>query len=85
MEVTLAVFYGCLLLLTPAYAGLIRGRLPVEISTRGARFAEESDRAAERYETSFRELELRTDRLSQDLGKAAVDISRLASSEDDNT
>jgi hypothetical protein len=37
LEVALLVFYGCLLLLTPAFSGLIRGRLPIEISTRGAK------------------------------------------------
>jgi len=36
LEVALLIFYGWLLLLTPAFSGLIRGRLPIEISTRGA-------------------------------------------------
>lgn len=42
LEVSLLAFYGCLLLITPAFSGLIRGRLPIEISTRGAKFAEET-------------------------------------------
>jgi hypothetical protein len=36
LEVALMVFYGDLWLVTPAFLGLIRGRLPTEISTRGA-------------------------------------------------
>ncbi len=77
LEVALAVLYGCLLMLTPAYSGLARGRLPVEISTRGAKFAEESDLAAERHEATIRELELTTKRLGQDLERAVVEIDRL--------
>jgi hypothetical protein len=32
-------------LITPAFSGLIRGQLPIEISTRGAKFADEADRS----------------------------------------
>jgi hypothetical protein len=46
LEVALLVFYGGLLLITPAFSGLIRGRLPTEISARGAKFSEEADRSA---------------------------------------
>jgi hypothetical protein len=41
VEVALLVFYGGLLLLTPAFAGMFRGRLPTEISTKGAKYGEE--------------------------------------------
>ena len=77
LEIALAVFYGCLLILTPAYSGLARGRLPIEISTRGAKFAEESDLVAERYEATIWELEQTTDRLRGDLEQAMVAIHRL--------
>ncbi len=40
IEAALLVFYGGLLLLTPAFAGVFRGRLPSEISARGAKFEE---------------------------------------------
>jgi hypothetical protein len=56
LEVSLLVFYGELLLITPAFSGLIRGRLPIEISTRGARFAEEADRSDQLVEATIREL-----------------------------
>jgi hypothetical protein len=77
LEIALAVFYGSLLLLTPAYSGLASGRLPIEISTRGAKFAEESDLTAEKYETSIDALERSSDRLSEGLEKATVAIKRL--------
>jgi hypothetical protein len=77
LEIALAVFYGCLLILTPAHSGLARGRLPIEISTRGAKFAEESDLAADRYETSIAELEKKTDRLGEDLERANWAVGRL--------
>lgn len=56
LEVALLVFYGSLLLITPAFSGLIRGRLPIEISTRGAKFAEEADQSDELVEAAIQEL-----------------------------
>jgi hypothetical protein len=41
LEIGLIVFYGGLLLLTPLVAGIFRGRLPTEISTRGAKFPDD--------------------------------------------
>jgi len=46
LEVALLAFYGGLLLITPAVFGLARGRLPIEISARGAKFAVEVDQAS---------------------------------------
>jgi hypothetical protein len=77
MEVALLVFYCWLLLITPAFSGLIRGRLPVEISTRGARFADEADQAAERNETAIKELERGFDNLADGLTNATVEVERL--------
>lgn len=77
LEVALGIFYGCLLLATPAYSGLIRGRLPSEISTRGAKFASEADVTAERNETTIKELKQTTDLLREDLTMAAFEINRL--------
>ncbi|HSS32331.1 MAG TPA: hypothetical protein VLL27_03525 [Solirubrobacterales bacterium] len=47
LEVALLIFYGGLLLLTPAFWGLIRGRLPTEISSRGAKYPEEVGQSAD--------------------------------------
>lgn len=40
-EIGLAAFYAGLLILLPAYRGLVNGRLPNSISPRGAEFAEQ--------------------------------------------
>jgi len=77
LEVALAVFYGCLLMVTPAYSGLAAGRLPIEISTQGAKFAAETDWTAERDETAIKELEQTTDRLWEQLERALVEIGQL--------
>jgi hypothetical protein len=43
LEVGVLVFYGGLVALTSVFRGAILGRLPIEISARGAKFAEEVD------------------------------------------
>lgn len=80
LEIALIVFYGSLLLLTPAFSGLIRGMLPIEISTRGAKFAEDTDRAAERVEVKIEGLELTTSALAEGLEAADLEIERLKES-----
>lgn len=77
LEVSLLVFYGTLLLATPALAGLIRGRLPTEISTRGAKFAEKADQLAAQDEVAIKRLEATTDRLALRLAEAHTEIERL--------
>lgn len=86
LEVALLVFYGGLLLVTPAFSGLIRGRLPTEISTRGARFAEETDQAAKLNEKKIEDLEQVIEVLAERLGIADAEIRRLKeASKRDNT
>jgi len=85
LEVGLAAFYGCLLLATPAYSGLAMGRLPIEISTRGARFAEETDRAAERDEARISELERKSDLLREGMERALAEIRQFRVQEGDKT
>ncbi|HET8567072.1 MAG TPA: hypothetical protein VFL77_11425 [Solirubrobacterales bacterium] len=77
LEVGLMVFYGNLLLMTPACTGLARGRLPIEISTRGARFAEQADRSAAQDGAAIERLEATTDRLALKLAEARTEIERL--------
>lgn len=81
----MGIFYGSLLFATPAYSGLAMGRLPIEISTRGARFAEEAERSAERDEAAARELEHTAKRLRERLAMAISEIDRLKANEGDNT
>lgn len=85
LELALGVFYGCLLLATPAYSGLAMGRLPIEISTRGAKFATEADQADKRDETTIKKLEREITELTVGLYEANVDIDRLGKSPGDNT
>ena len=77
LEVALAVFYGWLLVATPAYSGLVMGRFPTEISTRGAKFAEGADQAAELNEKLIWELEQRVDLVVDGLTETMIEIDRL--------
>jgi hypothetical protein len=77
LEVALLVFYGCLLLVTPALSGLLSARLPIEISTRGAKFASEADGAAARNEAAIRAVERTTTELAQELEEAQIEIESL--------
>jgi hypothetical protein len=40
LEVLLATSLGGLLVVTPVFEGVVRGRLPLEVTARGARYAE---------------------------------------------
>ena len=82
LEVALGAFYGLLLMVTPACSGLASGRLPIEISTRGAKFAEETDRLADRNRAAIKELESATGQLTEDLEIANLQIERLNASVD---
>lgn len=64
LEVALAVFYGGLLLITPAFSALVDGRLPIEISAKGARFTEQADESTEV-----------TKAVIEDLKRAAIHLS----------
>jgi hypothetical protein len=85
LETALAAFYGCLLLITPAYSGVVVGRLPTEISTRGARFAAEADQTAERDEATIENLERELAQLKADLSKATAEIDLLGRGPGDRT
>lgn len=56
VEVLLALVYGGLLLLTPLFHGL-GGRLPIEISHRGAKWSEPAEEAVARLEGQVLRLE----------------------------
>jgi hypothetical protein len=57
LEVLLALIYGGLLLLTPLFYGLWRGRLPIEISHRGAKWAEAADQTLEKAQAAIKTLQ----------------------------
>jgi hypothetical protein len=77
LEVALFVFYGALLLITPAFSGLIRGHLPIEISTRGAKFAEEADQSTKWNEKKIEELERASEDLTVGLQTVQTEIQEL--------
>jgi hypothetical protein len=77
LEIALLVFYGSLLLVTPAFAGLIRGRLPVEISTRGAKFAEEADQSAGLVKSTMEETERSVSVLAEKLNETMIEIDQM--------
>lgn len=77
LEAALLVFYGTLLLVTPAYSGLAWGRLPIEISTHGAKFFEGADRSAFLNETAMTKMRGRTATLAQALADTETEVERL--------
>ncbi|HEX3043049.1 MAG TPA: hypothetical protein VHP56_13260 [Solirubrobacterales bacterium] len=77
LEIALLAFYGCLALITPAFSALASGQLPIEISTRGAKFASEANGTAVRNEATIKKLKQTTDRLQEDLTTATFKINRL--------
>jgi len=77
LEIALMFFYGALLLVTPIFAGLVRGRLPIEISTRGAKFAAQADEDAAENEAAIKALEGTDRQLAQWLEEAQIEIALL--------
>jgi hypothetical protein len=84
LEVALFVFYGALLLVTPAFSGLFRARLPIEISARGARFADDADPSAELTDAAIKELREASTHLKIGLATARAEIALLKGVFDDN-
>jgi hypothetical protein len=70
LERTLVLFYGFLLLVVPVVRAL-QGELPIELSTRGARYAEASDDA-------IKGLGDRLDQIEQLLHRTIAFVDRLA-------
>jgi hypothetical protein len=77
LEVALLVFYGGLLLITPTVSGLARGQLPIEISARGAKFAEGADDSASLTQIKVEELEQSATHLTDELTRANIEIRKL--------
>jgi hypothetical protein len=73
VEVGLAVFYAGLIVLTPIFYGLVRGRLPIEISPRGAKFSED---AAENVDRSLKDAQALADQLKREVRSAQAQLAR---------
>jgi hypothetical protein len=83
LEISLLVFYGLLLLITPVHSALVGGKFPTEISTRGARFAEKADDSVKKVEAAVETLERKNRLLTEGLRTARREIRHLSGS--DNT
>jgi len=79
IEIFLAVFYGGLLIATPAYRGVIGGRLPIEVSTRGAKFAEDAADSIEETQKLVEELRERLRKSEATVARTRLNIDQLAS------
>jgi hypothetical protein len=77
LEIALLAFYGALLLITPAVSGLFRGQLPVEITTRGAKFADETNESADAARRAIERLEQITCDLGDGLRAANIQIEKM--------
>jgi len=64
-----------LLLITPTFSALLNGRLPIEISTRGAKFAEDAGQSTElRERDEWRELMDELTRANERMRKSALEF-----------
>jgi hypothetical protein len=82
LEVFLVVFYGGLLILVPVYRGLAGGRLPSEISARGAKFAEETADSIEATQKLVAELDRGLRAAEASLVRAHLKIDRISQNAD---
>jgi hypothetical protein len=78
MEVAVAVFYAGLVIVTPLFFGAARGRLPTEVSARGAKFAEEVDESIKETQELADDLETRVETAERLLALDRIDIQKLA-------
>ena len=69
-------FYGFLLLFVPLVRAL-EGELPIELSTRGARYAEASDAAVEELKARLSETERVLDETVEVVDEMAEQVSEL--------
>jgi hypothetical protein len=86
VEVALLIFYSGLLLLTPTFSGIVKGRLPVEVSARGAKFAEDADQSADITQEAIERLERAAELHWREFAAVEIKVERLeAATERDTT
>jgi hypothetical protein len=78
LEIAILVFYGGLVILTPLFRGAILGRLPVEISTRGAKFGEEVDESLQATQSLVSAQQEQLDDLEKRTLRARLNVDQLA-------
>ena len=70
------VLYGGLLVLTPVFYGVLLGRLPTEISHRGARWSEVADEALGTFENAINSLQIDSSDLRAKLVQQELRLDR---------
>ena len=78
IEIAVLVFYGGLIILTPVFRGAVLGRLPIEVSARGAKFSEEVDESLETTQELVSSQQEQLDDLEKRTLRARLNIDQLA-------
>jgi hypothetical protein len=78
LEIFLVAFYSGLLIATPAYRGIVSGRLPIEVSARGAKFAEDAAGSIEETQKLVEELRERLRQSEATVARSRLNIDQLA-------
>jgi hypothetical protein len=78
LEVGLVAFYGGLFILVPLFFGVVRGRLPTEISARGAKFGEDVDESIKEAQALVDDLDRRIEYAESRLARDRLNIDQLA-------
>lgn len=78
LEVGLVAFYGGLFVLVPLFFGVIRGRLPTEISARGATFGADVDESVKEAQALVDDLDRRIEYAESRLARDRLNIDQLA-------
>ncbi len=78
LEVFLVVFYGGLLVATPLFRGLVGGKLPIEVSARGAKYAEEAAESIEETKKQMDALRLRMRNAESAVARTRLNVDQLA-------
>lgn len=79
LEVGVILFYGGLIILTPVFRGAVLGRLPIEISARGAKFAQEVDESLEATQQLVEAHQDQLDDIEKRAIRARLNLDQLAS------
>jgi hypothetical protein len=78
LEVGVLLFYGGLIVLTPVFRGAVLGRLPIEVSARGAKFAEEVDESLKATQELVKTHQDQLDDVERRVLRARLNLDQLA-------
>jgi hypothetical protein len=81
LEVGVLLFYGGLIVLTPVFRGAVLGKLPIEISARGAKFAEDVDETIGTTQQLMAKQQERLEAMEKSMLRARLNIDQIAEQE----